>query len=183
MKNVRPAASAREAGVMWKNVAIQGAVSAHTTPTPAAASEQVQATSRRLRTSSTCPRRANDSSTFCGPASARNRTKVSARLRLSTPMIMPCGAPADTAVYYRPRVSVVLALYAGSGWSRASFRALIHRPEPAEDEAASSSQDGRSWLPVTGRGAPGRRNPDVTRQGHPDRPLRAAVVAGRAVGR
>jgi len=126
-----PAASARAPGLMWKNVASQGAVIAQRVPTMAAVTAVAMATRRSERTSRTRASRANDSSTFCGPSSARNVTNVSARLRLTmthddgaTVLVVPvsatlCAAPSVVAVYDRPRVTVVLALYDGSGWSRA----------------------------------------------------------------
>src|SRR5262249_25827875 len=60
------------------------------------------------------------------------------------------------------RVTVVLALYAGSGWSRAYSRALTDHLEPAECGALPPCRElGRSWLPRPpgARRTPGRRNP------------------------
>ena len=54
---------------------------------------------------------------------------------------------------------------------RAGARA-DHRPEPADDGAAKSRRERQGVAGsrrTRARGAPGRRNPDVTRQGHPDR--------------
>src|ERR1700761_5071067 len=107
---------------MWKNVASQGAVSAHAAPTQAAATAVSAATRRTERGSSVRAVRANESSTFCGPSSARNVTITSARLRLAMVTMMAGKAglytatrndpsPPVPAVYDRPRVTVVLALY------------------------------------------------------------------------
>src|ERR1700681_528314 len=116
---------------MWKKVASQGAVSAHRVPTRAAVNAVAAATRRSERTSRVRAMCANESNTFCGPASARNAMKVSARLRLAmthddgaatraAPATTDvCGTSGVGAVYYRLRVTVVLALYDGSGWSRA----------------------------------------------------------------
>lgn len=126
-----PEAIARAGVVMWKKVASQGAVSAHRVPTTAAVNAVATATRRSERTSRVRAIRANESNTFCGPSNARNVTNVSARLRLAMIMMMACpdvrakpGArnstsPSVAAVYDRPRVTVVLALYDGSGWGRA----------------------------------------------------------------
>ena len=73
---------------MWKNDASQGAVSAHSAPTMAAVKEVAVTTMRIARASRVREIRANESSTFCGPSSARKVTKVSARLRLTMSMIM-----------------------------------------------------------------------------------------------
>ncbi len=73
---------------MWKNVASQGAVSAQTVPTTAAVTAVAAATRRSERMSSDRATRANASSTFCGPSSARKVTTMSARLRLTMSMMM-----------------------------------------------------------------------------------------------
>ena len=83
MMNNRPAARSGSAAPMWKNVATQGAVSAQSAPMTAAVAAVAAATVRTERSSSVRDSRPNDSSTFCGPISARNVTNVSARLRLS----------------------------------------------------------------------------------------------------
>src|SRR5262249_24035364 len=94
------------------------------------------------------------------------------------------GHRAAGAVYYRPRVTVVLALYAGSGRSRAYARALITaRSQPRTGRRSPAAKMGVAGSRKAGCGAPGRRNPDVTRQGPPDRRLRAAAIAGRSARR
>src|SRR3984957_2348499 len=135
MMNSSPAARFSSAAPMWKNVAIQGAVSAQSAPTQAVATAVAPATARTDRSSRVRASRPKDSSTFCGPISARNVTNVSARLRLTMaddpppvpdrrrPDPPPCGSQegyspspgrlAAPAVYDQSRVSVVLALYAG----------------------------------------------------------------------
>src|ERR1700743_3393314 len=52
------------------------------------------------------------------------------------------------------RVTVVLALYAGSGWGRAYSRALIYHLEPAEDGTVAAPSRTRAKLaPARTRGA------------------------------
>src|SRR5579875_1675959 len=193
MKKVSPAARPRDALLMWKNDVSHGAISADTTPTHAAASEQAHATRRMLRMSSAGARRANDSRTFCGPISARNVTNVSARLRLSMGTIMSrpaAGNAGDTHAARRARRVLSTACHGGIGALRRLrveprvAACADHRPEPAEDgHRRPVTNMGVAGSRTHGPGSPGRRNPDVTRQGHPDRPLRAAAVAGRAAGR
>ena len=74
--------------------------------------------------------RANDSSTFCGPTNDRNKVSMSARLRLVMTQMMARSdrgiahqrafvVPSRLGSVRSTRVTVVLALYDGSGWSRA----------------------------------------------------------------
>ena len=83
MMNSRPAARSSSGEPMWKNVVTQGAVSAQTAPMIAAVDAVAAATVRTEWSSSVRDSRPNDSSTFCGPNSAKNVMNVSARLRLS----------------------------------------------------------------------------------------------------
>src|SRR2546421_838445 len=134
-KKISPPASCTPASLMWKNVASQGADRSQATPTQMAAAAVVTITTRSEWGSSALAIRPNASSTFCGPSSARKVTRMSAKLRLLMATIMTERpeaisvawlvhrvqgvGQASGGVYDRLRVTVVLALYDGSGWGRA----------------------------------------------------------------